>query len=125
MAEGVIGTMTSMLRALAWLLLTCALGGLAGCADPTEDARAITIKNDLPQTIVLRICDFTGCDNLNDRVRPGADIAENVSISDNPYRFQVVDLAHRQLGCLEVTTRPLPSGAVAVSSVREGTGKCR
>jgi hypothetical protein len=97
----------------------------SACSDPTEDARPVTIKNDTQQTIVLRVCDSFGCENLNDRLRPGQQVPENVSTSGNPYRFQVTDSAGHQLGCLPVDTSPVPSKAVLVSSMERGPGSCR
>lgn len=97
----------------------------SACLDPTEDARPVTIKNDTQQTIVLRLCDSFECDNLNDRLRPGQQVPENVNTSENPYRFQVTDSAGQQLGCLAVDTNPVPTEMVPVSSMKPGPGSCR
>jgi hypothetical protein len=114
LATRVPDTIRSVKKRWVALALVVVSIGVASC-DPTEDARAITIRNDTAHPVVLQVCDSFTCNNLNDRLRPGEDTPENVSVADNPYEFLVVNDHGKRLGCLEVATSPVPDKAVRVS----------
>ena len=104
-----------MKRALCVVAVCASLA--AACSDPTEGSRAVSIRNDTSNAVVIRVCDSASCNNLNDRLNAGAETAENVSTAENPYEFLIVDSHGHRLGCLEVATRPVPQTPVAVSTM--------
>ena len=111
--------------ALAFITVGLAVA-LSGCSDPTEDSRGVIIRNDLPHSVVLKFCDSFGCDNLSDRIDPGEENPENVSVEFNPYAFLVVDPSGRAIGCLEVPTDPMPTAPVVISTLnRDLDAPCR
>lgn len=112
----------ALLAAMAvfWLVAFVAVGVL-GFRDPTEQAFAVTLRNDTSRTVVLKQCDVR-CDTFHeiDRLTPGSTVEVNVSDQDVTNSWAVASTSDQALGCLALRFPRRQTGVVVNVSTMTG-----
>lgn len=106
------------------LLGLIAILSALGFRDPTEDAFAVTLRNDTMVPVLLKQCDVR-CNEFHeqDRLTPGGTVPVNTGL-DTPNWWVVQDASGRVLGCLNLQYKQKQTGIVVnVSAVMPCPGE--
>lgn len=112
-------------RSAIWLFVVFAASVLSACATFSEPF-AVSIKNDLDKTVVMKVCQAHDCSTTGDvtLLRPGHVGESSVELKSGNNSVVIVDLKGAIIGCLPFRLDHRPSHDIRVSvsqAVRCGT----
>jgi hypothetical protein len=89
-----------------------------GAIDPTEQTFTVTIRNDLPEAVLIKQCDVHCGSEFHeiDRLQPGASVQVNTSGANVPNWWVIDGNAGKTLGCLNLLYDHKAPGVVVLTS---------